>query len=271
MRIGIDMGGTKIAGGLIDRGRIVKRITLPTEAGKGRAHVIRQLKAVIDQLAEGRRIEGVGIGVPGIFKGTKLIELANIPCLDGVDLKAALKLKVPLRVENDAKCFALAEARFGAAKGKRVAFGLIIGTGIGGALIIDGEIYRGSTGSAGEIGHIALPGSATWEETTSGPAILKRHRGAGGSEERVSSIWQSKSALAKRTRKETIGHIALLVKDIILMYDPDAVVLGGGVSSLPLVGEVNKELKRMGARQVLKQNRRGVDGGILGAAEALRK
>ena len=266
MRIGIDVGGTKIAGGLIKDGRVIKRIIVPTDAHKGKAHILEQLALVIDGLSHKQKVERVGIGIPGTYRGTKILFLSHVPALNGVDLKKALKIKTPFHLENDAKCFAIAEHRNGAGKGTKNMIGIVIGTGVGSGIIIDGKIYRGANGDAGEVGHQLLPNGATWQEEISGPAILKRHLERGGKEDKVSLIWNAKSKAAKETQKEMIEDIAAFIYNLQVTFDPEIVVLGGGISCLPLVSHVNAQLKKLGGKAILKQNGLGIDAGIIGAA-----
>jgi predicted NBD/HSP70 family sugar kinase len=185
--------------------------------------------------------------------------------INGVDLKKALKARAPLHIENDAKCFALAEHGHGAAKGTKNMIGVVIGTGVGSGIIIDNKVYRGSNGDAGEIGHQLIPGMGEWEDLISGPAVLKRHKARGGKEDKVSAIWESRTPLARKTQEEMVAYIAMFIHNLQLIFEPEMIVLGGGVSCLPLVGAVNKEIKRLGGRPLLRQNLLGIDAGIIGA------
>lgn len=279
MEIGIDLGGTKIAAGLVHNGKIIKKKVVPTGADKGKKFVMDQLKQVIDDLSAGRKITGVGIGVPGTYQGTKLLSLPHVTVLNGVDIKKELRLKFPLALENDAKAFALAEHRWGAAKGKKHVIGLILGTGVGSGIIIDGKVYRGHRGMAGEIGHQIIDTTipsfkrgdyGSWERLISGPGVVARHKARDGLEDEPPMIWRSTTYEAKETCEETIRLLTIFVANLQSIFDPEVIVLGGGLSTLPLVPEVNKLLPTYGGTPILKQNKLGLDAGILGAVCALK-
>jgi predicted NBD/HSP70 family sugar kinase len=270
MRIGIDLGGTKIAAGVVSNGRIIRRKVIPTNPGAGKTEILKRMRQLIEELEGGKRMD-VGIGVPGSYKGTRIVTLANLPMLNGVDLAQALGRKVNLR--NDARCFTLAEHTFGAGKGSRHMVGITLGTGVGGGLIINGKLYLGS-GAAGEIGHIMIDDSISkfelgkkgdWEALLSGPALVRRHKEHGGKEKDPASIWASKSAAAKRTRAETIRLLALFIVSLQWTLDPQVIVLGGGLSHLPLVSAVNSYLPKLRGKQNVIKAKLGVDAGILGA------
>jgi glucokinase len=275
MLIGIDLGGTKIAGGLVKDGKVIKRIIAPTGADKGRKHVLAQLRMIIGALSEGQRIKGVGIGVPGTFRGTRIVEMANIPCLKGVDFRTLTKAK--LVVTNDARCFALAEHRFGAGKGTKHMIGITLGTGVGTGIIIDGKVYAGA-GDAGDGGHtihnLMLEsyafGSGDWEEVISGRGMVLRHKARGGKEDHPKSIWFSKSRAAAQTREETLRLTTIFIANLCRTLDPEIVVLGGGISNLPLTVEINKRLPRYKARPVVKRSVLGLDAAIIGATVPLQ-
>jgi fructokinase len=271
MEIGIDMGGTKIAGGLVHKGKIIKRVTLPTEAHKGRAHILKQLKQVISTLHT-KQVHHIGIGIPGTYKGTKVLHCPNITAINGIDLRKALGMSV--HIENDAKCFGIAEYSFGAGKGKRHMVGIIFGTGVGGVIISEGKVYRGR-GNAGEIGHEMInimlqnfkPGSGDWEEILSGPGMVLRHRARGGKEEDPAKIWKAQNALARQTREETIRLMTIFIANLQAAFDPDVIVLGGGLNNLPLAAPINKLLPKYGGTPNVRQGKLGVDAGILGATQ----
>jgi predicted NBD/HSP70 family sugar kinase len=269
--IGIDLGGTKIAAGKVVDGAVVQRIVLPTLADRGRAFVLDQIIHILDVLDPARRMP-VGIGVPGSFSGTRIVHLPHVPCLDGVDLSRALRVPASrLAIENDARCFALAEQRSGAAKGKRLVYGVTLGTGTGGGIIIDGKIYAGAHGAAGETGHAWSAAHKEWESVISGSALVAYYRARGGKAEHVSDLWRERTPAAKATRAYAVDNIATFLGTVILLLDPDVVVLGGGASNAPLVTPVNAELRRRGVRPIIVQNLLGKDGGIIGAALVVRR
>lgn len=298
--IGVDFGGTKIAAGIVANGKVHTRVEMPTGAMLGREHVIKQLCSAISQVAQGRAISRVGIGVPGLFSGTRVTLIANVRAMDGVDLHKALSPvigKATLALENDARSFALAEARVGAGKGLRHVVGITLGTGVGTGIIIDGSVYRGSTGSAGEMGHAIIDCDAQsfrigdggdWESVISGRAMQRyyqeccrvssrqqsSHRvssreGAVIDAPRVSDFWNERSAPALATRDFISRKVAIFVANIITTLDPEMVVIGGGAASEDLVRRVNALLPRYGSRPIARFARLGKDAGIIGAAFAI--
>jgi fructokinase len=242
LRIGIDLGGTKIEALALDgAGREVFRKRVSTPRGDYSA-TIAAVKALVREAGEGT----VGIGIPGAeSQVTGLIKNANSTWLIGKPLRKDLEgaLGRPVRLENDANCFALSEAVDGAAKGAAVVFGVILGTGVGGGIVVDGKIIRGANAIAGEWGHNPLPqpgeqdfplppcycGRAGCIETyLSGPGLSRDHERRTGqrlrAEEIVALGGKSFTLYAERLAKALAGVINLL--------DPDLIVLGGGMSNV---------------------------------------
>jgi predicted NBD/HSP70 family sugar kinase len=241
VRIGIDLGGTKIEGiALDDAGRELLRRRVPTPQGdyRGTVAAVSALVRALEREAGGSGT--VGVGMPGaLSRATGLVKNANSTWLNGRPLHADLQdaLGRPVRVANDANCFALSEAVDGAARGARVVFGVILGTGVGGGLVVDGRVLEGANGIAGEWGHNPLPlpeeadlplrpcycGRLGCIETyLCGPA-LERDGGAG-----------SEAAIARYATR-----LARALAGVINVLDPDVVVLGGGVSNVArLYGDV---------------------------------
>ena len=234
MRIGIDLGGTKIEGIVMDdAGREHARRRVPTPQGDYRATVgvIAALVAALEPESGGRAT--VGVGMPGaISRLSGLVKNANSTCLIGHPLQRDLETALgrPVRLANDANCFALSEAVDGAGCGARVVFGVILGTGVGGGIVVDGRVLEGANAIAGEWGHNPLPlpagddlplrpcycGRAGCIETyLCGPA-LEREGGA--------------AAEAAIARYE--ARLARALAGVINLLDPDVIVLGGGVSNV---------------------------------------
>ena len=254
MRIGIDLGGTKIEGVALDReGTIMSRRRVPTPQGDydGTVHaivdVVRQLESELG--AHG----SVGVGMPGIVSpATGLVKNANSVCLNGRtldrDLEAALSREV--RIENDANCFALSEASDGAAAGRSCVFGVILGTGTGGGVVVNGHVLRGPNAVGGEWGHnplpwpepAELPGSECYcglrgciETWLSGPGLARDYeRAAGHSENPVEIVNRanSREPAAVSCLDRYVHRLARALATIINVLDPDAVVLGGGLSGI---------------------------------------
>src|ERR1017187_9237648 len=161
-RIGIDLGGTKIEGIVLDSsGRELSRKRVDTQQEKGYAHILDRIKGLHDELAAG--IQGAahtfGIGTPGaISPRTGLLKNSNTVCMNGQPLKADLEriLGRKIEIQNDANCFAMAEALHGAGRGKKLVFGVIMGTGCGGGIVHQGEVITGPQAIAGEWGHMSI-------------------------------------------------------------------------------------------------------------------
>lgn len=254
MRIGIDLGGTKIEGIAIDAdGRERARRRVPTPRGDYEA----TLDAVASLVGELEAASGgparVGIGIPGaISRATGVVKNANSTWLIGrpFDRDLARRLGRPVRVENDANCFALSEATDGAGAGARVVFGVIVGTGTGGGIVVDGRIVVGVNAIAGEWGHNPLPwpepdespgppcycGRTGCIETfLSGPGLSRDYqRGseAPGAAEEIVRRAAGGDAAASSALARYHSRMARALAGVINVLDPDVIVLGGGVSHI---------------------------------------
>ena len=252
---GIDLGGTKIEGAIIDPerpDRALHRLRLPTEAHQGYDHVVGQIAEVVRRLeaeSGGRRPPVIGIGTPGATDpDTGLLRNSNTTCLNGRPLEADLArvLGVGARLGNDANCFALAEATLGAARGRAVVMGLILGTGVGGGVVVDGRVLAGRHGIAGEWGHNPLVGESTAcycgrkgcvETVIAGPSLERHYRELSGVALRLPDIVgragegdPQAAATLERLRSKFGEAIAAVIN----ILDPDAIVIGGGVGNLDL-------------------------------------
>ena len=201
-KIGIDLGGTKIEGILLDDSfNVVERIRIPTQQEKGYKSIINSIVSLVKELKiKASDNVTIGVSAPGaISKKSGLIKNSNTQCLIGMPLKKDLKqaLDQEIAIENDANCFALAEATLGAAKNYNVVFGVIMGTGVGGGIVINGEVHRGRTYIAGEWGHhtLRVNGNKCYcgklgcvETYIGGPALEKRWTELTGKTESLPSI-----------------------------------------------------------------------------------
>jgi fructokinase len=254
MRIGIDLGGTKIEGlALDDEGRELGRLRVPTPRRDydGTLAAIADLARALEQRFGGPA--SVGVGMPGIISpATGLVKNANSTWLIGrrFDRDLADALRRPVRVANDANCFALSEATDGAAAGARVVFGVILGTGVGGGIVIDGRILEGAHRIAGEWGHNPLP-APTDDERPGAPCYCGRCgcietflSGPGWAQDTARRTGQPMDALAiaaaARDGNPDAGlavaryadRLARALASIINALDPDVIVLGGGLSNI---------------------------------------
>ncbi|HWP66148.1 MAG TPA: ROK family protein, partial [Candidatus Limnocylindria bacterium] len=193
-RIGIDLGGTKIEGAVLDAtGRTIARERVPTERERGYEAIVSRTAALVARLRpHAPGAASVGIGTPGSLSVRDgRLKNSNTTCLNGRPLRDDLEraIGLPVRMENDANCFAVAEAVYGAGRGHRVVFGVILGTGVGGGIVIDGVPWAGAQHIAGEWGHHRIDpagppcycGQRGCVETyLSGPALAAAYAAAGG-------------------------------------------------------------------------------------------
>ena len=250
LAIGIDMGGTKIYGILMDeKGRILKHSRRTTEAHKSREKIIDNICEVIKRLKT-KRVVGVGIGTPGFaMSNGGMTSVPNLKKLENFNLKKALEKRTRMKIflENDANCFALAEHTFGAAKGAKNSIGVIIGTGVGTGIIINNQIYTGSGGGAGEIGHtyLSVDGKVKdVEDLISGPNIINRYQRISGKRAHTPRVILRKGdPAAKKAYNETVLYTGLFFANLINTFNPGVIVVGGGVSNIPFYSDVNKIAK----------------------------
>jgi fructokinase len=253
-RIGIDLGGTKIEAAAIDRaGKIHARRRVATPAGDYDATIAAVAALVDDIEREQGRTMTVGVGIPGTaVAGTGLVKNANSTWLIGRPLGGDLEVALgrPVRLANDANCFALSEASDGAAAGRGNVFGVILGTGVGGGLVIDGRIVVGANAIAGEWGHNPLPwpepeelpGPACYcgrrgciETFLSGPGLAAdhhRHGGAGLNGARIVAGAAAGDAACRATLDRYAARLARALAHVVNILDPEAIVLGGGLSGI---------------------------------------
>lgn len=254
---GIDLGGTKIEGVILksaDDPEVVIRKRIPTEQEQGYEHIISRIKLLINMLAEesGLKPEKIGIGTPGTVDPLSgLHKNSNTTCLNGKpfheDLQKAIHL--PVTMANDANCFALAEARMGVVKQEmpeaKVVFGVIMGTGVGGGVVVNGKMLTGRQGISGEWGHnfldesggVAYTGRKGVVETIlSGPALEGYYQTLTQEKRTLKEIYQryreGNDQAAQQTIKRLTHFFGLGISVVINLLDPDAIVLGGGVGNI---------------------------------------
>ncbi len=290
-RIGIDLGGTKIEiAVLAPDGSEALRHRIPTPPGGYAATVQAIAELVRDTEAQLGLTASVGIGIPGVISpATGRVKNANSTTLNGhpFDHDVSRLLGREVRVENDANCFALSEAADGAGAGRHLVFGIILGTGVGGGIVVDGRVHRGPHGVAGEWGHNPLPwpqpgeipGPQCWcglrgclETYVAGPALA---RDCDGPEALDASRLPERAAAGEtRARQALARHADRLARglaQVVNLLDPDAIVLGGGLSNMAhLYIELPKLLPRHVFSDVIATpilpNRHGDSSGVRGAA-----
>ena len=245
--LGLDLGGTNIKVAVIEKKngswQVLKKDDHATEADGGPAHVVDRLASLAkENLNEFPDLAGVGVAVPGIFNSSNgtILLFPNLPgpWKDFQILSPiASATNLPTALINDARAFTLAEAIMGAAKGKNTVACYVIGTGVGGGVVIDGKIHLGSTGSAGEIAHQILKpggqncgcGSKGCAETLTNSAAIAKIAGTKTSEEAyIKAVAGDPQALA--AFKEVGYWISIALTNVMVMLAPDAIIIGGGVA-----------------------------------------
>ncbi|MBN2459297.1 ROK family protein [Candidatus Woesearchaeota archaeon] len=287
--IGIDLGGTKIKGVLLDeKGRVVKAYEHPTQARLRRQKIIKNILEVINVLRAGKseEVKGIGLATPGFaLSSGRMTCMPNIKKLEGFNLKKELQKRTKLKVwlENDANCFALAEHMQGAAIECKDSIGVIIGTGIGTGIVIDNMIYRGAIGGAGEAGHTKLvldiheaghiKGIKEVEDLISGPSIIRRYEELSGKKTYSPVIiLNKKDEFSRKVYAETVYFTGIFLANLINIFNPEAIIIGGGVSNLPYYKDVQKVVNKYAHPSLAKackirKSKLGELSGAIGAAE----
>ena len=286
-RLGIDLGGTKIEGILIDEQfQVIKRERVPTKREEGYeailSRIVKLAKSIIEDVPD---LESpIGICTPGTIESeTGLLKNSNTVCLIGKPIQKDMQgeLGIPVVMENDANCFALAEATIGAAKKYNVVFGVILGTGCGGGITMLRNIHRGANRIAGEWGHHCLvPGGrecycgnrGCTEAYISGTALEKEWFELSGERSRVTDIIDSGKYKNHPEWKENfLKNFGRGLANVIDILDPHAIVLGGGLSRIDFLytegkESVYKETFSKIVRTPILKNKLGDSAGVFGAA-----
>ena len=291
MHIGFDIGGTKLAAiGLDDGGQERARLRRP---------VPRSFDGVVDAVAElveelasaGMRAPSVGVSLPGVItRDGEISMIVNLPWLEGQPLRQALEARLgcPVALANDANCFALSEATDGAAAGAEVVFGVILGTGVGGGLVVRGEALVGANATAGEWGHNPWPtpegegvpcacgrfAQGCVETWLNGTALARDYVALGGGEataEEIGTRAAAGEAQAADAVTRYAERLAQALAGVINLLDPDVIVLGGGLSEIaalyrlvPAAWGAHASVARPATRLV--RARFGPESGLRGAA-----
>jgi fructokinase len=293
IRIGVDLGGTKIeVAALTDDGQMLKRMRVPTPRGDYRA-TLTAIKQLILDLESALGVRGsIGVGTPGALSPfTGRLRNANSVWLNNRILGSDLEhcLGRPVRLANDADCFTLSEATDGAAAGARSVFGVIIGTGTGGGIVIGGQLLSGPNAIAGEWGHNPLPwprpdelpGPACYcgkhgciETWVSGPALsadLERVSGRRLDGEAIATAAEQGDEAAEAALQRHEDRLARALATVINLLDPEVIVLGGGLSNLErlyqrLPSRIRPHIFGDGLATAIVPPRFGDSSGVRGAA-----
>ncbi len=292
--LGIDVGGTKIRTGLVrEDGEVVKIAEIATEAEQGGSHVVSSIEGLIKAYV-GQGIAGVGIGTAGQvgWDGSILSATSTFPGWSGTHLQELLadRTRLPVKVVNDVQAMALGELYFGEGRGLRHLLCLALGTGVGGAIICDGKLFRGASGVAGEMGHMAIhPRGRTCpcgkkgclEAYVSGTALSERYEERTGVKRSATGIMQDAGGgevAASELMEEFLDDLSGGISSLVAIFNPEKIVLGGGLteglaSYLPrLTSKVREELNpAMAPYFTLSVSKLGGNAMILGAASLILK
>jgi predicted NBD/HSP70 family sugar kinase len=252
--LGVDLGGTKVEAALVDPAHPttpLHRHRRPTEAHLGYPHILHQIVAVCREVCQQAKVDipsTIGMGTPGtVDPTTHLLRGSNTQCLNEKNLAADLSALLPSRwiLSNDANCFALAEATWGAGRDYPVVFGVILGTGVGGGIVVRGHLLEGKHGIAGEWGQLILdPAGPTSPHGTvgsieahlAGPALEKFYRELSGQSLRlpeiISRARQATDPHAQATLHRLLTLLPKALAMIVDVLDPDCFILGGGLGQI---------------------------------------
>lgn len=310
--IGVDVGGTKVAAGLVDcDGKILNQVRQPMVTRGGPEAALNAVTSAIDLLSRKMpeanvKLQGIGLCAPGPLDPQTgvVINPPNLPCWRNFPLAARVAeiYGVPVKLDNDANAAALAETRWGGARGFRYVFYATIGTGIGTGIVLDGQIYHGYTGAAGEGGHMSIDyrgpvcgcgKHGCIEAFAAGPAIgaraharlaaeqaprstmldLAQGKIADVTSETVGRAFAAGDSVAREILQETAGLLTAWLGNIVDLLDPDVVVMGGGVAAMlgPFFDEIKHGLPQWcvnpaAAKIPLRMAHYGADAGIAGGA-----
>jgi fructokinase len=288
-RIGIDLGGTKIEGIVLDeRGKEIFRKRIETQRELGYQHILNRIKELYDELAGQikNHPHTFGIGTPGaVSPRSGLLKNSNTVCMNGQPVKSDLEnlLGRKIEIQNDANCFAMAEALHGAGRGKKLVFGVIMGTGCGGGIVHNGEVITGAQGIAGEWGHMSINpdgplcycGQRGCVETyISGGGLQNRYAERFGAQKTFREIekdFLAGEANAVAFMKIFFRNFGRALANLIDVLDPDVIVLGGGVSKFGAlytegVAEVARYVFNDSLETPIVKNQLGDSAGVIGAA-----
>ncbi|CAH0997746.1 Fructokinase [Emticicia aquatica] len=294
---GIDLGGTKIECVVLSLKQtkfdVICRKRLPTEANKGYQHVLSQISNLLKQVSVLTKLtpKSIGVATPGIMdRQQKKIKNANVLCLNDKNLADDLSklINIPVFHANDANCFALAETNFGAGLTlsfkPKLSFGIILGTGVGGGIVLNGQLYEGLHGIAGEWGHFLLDkdGESCYcgkkgcvEGFIAGPALEKYYYQKSKENIKLNEIYQrfveGNDTIADATITRLMSYFGKALANIINVLDPELIVIGGGVSNLDVLYNqapqfILPNLFNKTLTTPIKKNQLGDSAGVIGAA-----
>ena len=269
--IGVDIGGTSIVAARISEDALIEKNEVPTGAKRPAEQILESLYAAIDPVLTDE-VVGIGIGMPGFMdtETGEILAINNIPSLKGVSVKKAVERKygLPTFQNNDANCFALGEAYFGAGKGFKSMVGITMGTGLGSGIIIDRKIHSGLAGGAGEVGCVPIQGGIG-DDFCSNALFVNEYQKNGIDLYREAKAGNQESAKAFDHLAQNLGEIIRLLMYILA---PEAFIIGGSVAKSweflekPLQKEVDQFLVKLISSKVKLLPAQLENAGLYGAA-----
>ena len=289
MLVGVDFGGTKIRAALVNNFKIKKEITVLTDVKHGKKQILKNLFEAVDYVFD-KRVSFIGVGVAGTTDGKKILNAVNIKPLNNVKLAQIIskRYKVPCMLENDVNAFVIAEYSLIKQKQRKVrnVVGITLGTGVGGGLILEGKLYKGSNYSASELGHMTIASNRIkcscgnydcFEVYCNGKAIERYYYKL--TNKRVSSYDivknYDKDLNARKSLREYSKYLGIALVNITNIFNPEYIVIGGGISRVkqiykPAINYLRKHALKDSRMVKVKRSFFGKDAVVIGAA-MLRK
>jgi len=280
-KIGIDMGGTKIESVILDnKNSLIFKKRIETPQTKNHTILLNELNWLLE--ATKKEVHNlkysIGIGIPGSITKKNIVYNSTIPCQNNLNVQSCIeqRIKEKINIENDANCFCLAESLLGSGEKFQIVIGLIIGTGVGGGISINKKIFTGGSNTAGEFGHTVVDpngpkcfcGKKGCANTfISGTAIEKELRYLEGKNKTAKEFFKQKkfNFSEKKIINKFKKYYLILIKNIIASINPNAIILGGGVSNFKKIyDEYNLELDQKNTK--IFKNKLGDSAGSIGAA-----
>lgn len=274
-KIGIDIGGTKMSAILFDGKKVIADYVLATPKDNMR-HFLVMIGALLDPLfarakEDKMKVKGIGVGIPGILSsdGSKILKCPNVSILDGVNLSRELekKFKLPVVIDNDTNCFTRAEAKLGVAKKYHNVFGVIIGTGVGGAWWFGNKIYIGAHSAAGEPGRMIVDAQSGLELEGVYHKLMQKDP------ENMANEVRKGNEIAEKAFHEFSHYLGISLANIVNIIDPEIIVLGGGATEsselfLPETQKIMREyiMSEEAKKIEIKVGSLGAQAGAIGAA-----
>lgn len=282
--LGVDLGGTKIFAGVLASATSTEplraSVKVATQGQTDRHTILNNLYGAIDAVLDQARLRpsdlgGLGVCVPGVVVGARVVDCTNLAGWNDVDLGDLLETRygVPVRVDNDARAACWAEATTGAGAGVATQAFVTVSTGIGGAFVLDGRLYRGVHAVAGELGETRWPDGETAETSAAGPALPRLF---GVRPEELQARCEAGDPAARAAFDHLVRRLGLLLANLTTVLDPGLIVLGGGVSQLgafllePLEQEVRRQAYSLSRGVRLVQSRWMGEAGVRGIAALTR-